>query len=293
MTKDTWRILAMHRVSGLSWVHLAKRWTIIWSERLDSRWTPKLDPYWKSQPATYKVNMEWKLELSLWTKTILTHGSEFLMAWRYLIRTWTTPQKCSSKTALKLNASDFASRSKAKAKPQGRTSASSSTKTILIGERTWADIEPQEHSLSDHSVSKKLINLLRHGSLPREDDGAIEFWRIKDYLQDHFVLSPHWSDEKWKSMFGRRRRTQEKISVLYWFIRSNSVPPSSSRSFRTQSSWSLITWQCRDSGRFLQVHLSRRMCNQSTFHHHFRIDTGRTNFEQETDSILSACGSCG
>ena len=27
--------------------------------------TPKLDPYWKSQPATYKVNMEWKVELNL------------------------------------------------------------------------------------------------------------------------------------------------------------------------------------------------------------------------------------
>ena len=35
--------------------------------------------------------------------------------------------------ALKLNASDFASRSKAKAKPQGRNSASSSTRTIPIG----------------------------------------------------------------------------------------------------------------------------------------------------------------
>ena len=35
--------------------------------------------------------------------------------------------------ALKLNASDFASRSKGKAKPEGRSSASSSTKTMLIG----------------------------------------------------------------------------------------------------------------------------------------------------------------
>ena len=26
--------------------------------------TLRLDPYWKSQPATYNVNMEWKLELS-------------------------------------------------------------------------------------------------------------------------------------------------------------------------------------------------------------------------------------
>ena len=54
-------------------------------------------------------------------------------------------------------------------------------------------------------MSKRLINLLRHGSLPRDNDGAIEFWRIKDYLQDHFVFRHHWSDEKWKkSMAGGR-----------------------------------------------------------------------------------------
>ena len=52
-------------------------------------------------------------------------------------------------------------------------------------------------------TSKKLINLLRHGSLPREDDGVIEFWRIKDCLQNHFVCCQHWSDEKWKSSMAR------------------------------------------------------------------------------------------
>ena len=65
--------------------------------------------------------------------------------------------------ALKLDAKDFASRSKAKAKPQRRDSASSSTRTIPIGERTWTDVEPWEYSLSDYHVSKKLIHLLRHG----------------------------------------------------------------------------------------------------------------------------------
>ena len=49
-------------------------------------------------------------------------------------------------------------------------------------------------------MSKKLINLLRHGSLPRENDGAIDFWRTKDYLQNHFVYCQHWSDEKLKSV---------------------------------------------------------------------------------------------
>ena len=105
--------------------------------------------------------------------------------------------------ALKLNARAFASRSNAKAKPQRRISASSSTKTLPIGERTWTDIEPQDCSSTDYSVSKKLINLLRHGTLPREDNGAIEFWRLKGYLQNHFVHSRHWSDEMWKSTMAR------------------------------------------------------------------------------------------
>ena len=75
-----------------------------------------------------------------------------------------------------------------KQNPQKRDSASSSTKTIPVGERTWTDIEPQEYSLSDYPVSKKLIHLLRHGNLPRDNDGVIEFWRIKDHLQNHFCI---------------------------------------------------------------------------------------------------------
>ena len=105
--------------------------------------------------------------------------------------------------ALKLDASDFVCRSKAKPKPQRRDSASSSTRTIPIGERTWTDVEPEEYSISDYEVSKKLIHLLRHGSLPREDDGAIEFWRIKDDLQKHFLYCHHWFDEKWKKSMAR------------------------------------------------------------------------------------------
>ena len=106
--------------------------------------------------------------------------------------------------ALKLNASDFACPSKAKAKPQRREPANSSTRTIPIGERIWIDVEPGKYSLSDYAVSKKLIHLLRHRKqVHREDDGAIEFWRIKDDLQKYFVHCHHWSDDKWnKSITG-------------------------------------------------------------------------------------------
>ena len=117
--------------------------------------------------------------------------------------------------ALRLNASDSASRSKAKAKPQRRESASSSTRTVRIGERTWTDVEPGEYSISDYEVSKKLIHLLRHGSLPRENDGAIEFWRIKDSLQKHFLYCHHWSDDKWKRSMARGGGNKKIYQVLY------------------------------------------------------------------------------
>ena len=101
--------------------------------------------------------------------------------------------------ALKTNVLAFASRSKAKAKPRRRTSACSSTRTVPICERSWTDIEPETYSPIAYPVSKQLSTLLRHGSLPREEDAAIEFWRIKDYLRNHFEYSQHWSDEMWKS----------------------------------------------------------------------------------------------
>ena len=56
--------------------------------------------------------------------------------------------------ALKSNARAFASRSKANAKPQRRTSACSSTRTKPIGERTWTEIGPEDYSpIACHSSS--------------------------------------------------------------------------------------------------------------------------------------------
>ena len=135
--------------------------------------------------------MKWKSELGLSTRTILTHWVRISHGLNKLVTNLNDNEQETSEMqfedyALKSNARAFASRSKAKAKPQRRTSDSSTTKTLPIGERTWTDIEPGEYSISDNEVSKKLIRLLRHGSLPREDDGAIEFWRLNDYLQNHF-----------------------------------------------------------------------------------------------------------
>ena len=78
-----------------------------------------------------------------------------------------------------------AARSKAEAKPQPRVLVGM-TATIPIHERRWIDIEPPKQNLASYDISKKVINLLRHNqTLQREEDGAIEFYRIKFYLRGH------------------------------------------------------------------------------------------------------------
>ena len=83
-----------------------------------------------------------------------------------------------------MNAKDFACRSKAKAKPQRREPAGSSPRTVPIGNRIWTDVETGKYSFSDSEVSKKVMYLLRHSQhVNREEDGAVQFWRIKENLQ--------------------------------------------------------------------------------------------------------------
>ena len=72
----------------------------------------------------------------------------------------------------------FASGSKAKAKPRRPSTTCSCSRTVPILERTWI-VEPGAQFDHEYPVSKRLNTLLRHGELPREEDGAIEFWRLK------------------------------------------------------------------------------------------------------------------
>ena len=91
-----------------------------------------------------------------------------------------------------------------------------------ISERSWTDIEPENYLSITYPVSEQLSTLLRHGSLPREVDGAIEFWRLKDYLRNKFEYSQHRSHEMWKSTMAKRRRKQDKISILYRSIKTRN-----------------------------------------------------------------------
>ena len=118
------------------------------------------------------------------------------------------PEEQASQSIVKV----FAARSKAKAKPQRREPVDVPS-IIPMNERNWIDIEPGESSFSAYEVSKKVVNFLRHcQTIQREDDGAVQFWRIKNFLQNQFPQMIYWSDDRWKVCLsaggGAKRRYQ-------------------------------------------------------------------------------------
>ena len=124
-----------------------------------------------------------------------------------------SPEDQLEEQALQLKVKDFACRSKAKAKPQRREPVDYSPSIIPMNERKWIDIDTGNSPLSAYEISKKVIHLLRHSQTEqREEDGAVQFWRIKNYLQSQFPQVLYWSDDRWKACLagggGAKRRYQ-------------------------------------------------------------------------------------
>ena len=79
-------------------------------------------------------------------------------------------------------------------------------------------LNQENHALSAYEVSKNVIHLLRHSQqVQREDDGAVQFWRIKFYLRNQFPQNQYWSDDRWKACLaaggGSQRRYQNDTDI--------------------------------------------------------------------------------
>ena len=115
----------------------------------------------------------------------------------------------------------------------------------------------------------------------------------KTNLQKYFLHCHHWSDEKWKrSMAGGGGN---KIIFQYCIDSLGIIVYL--RALQGHSGPNLVDPTLQDNvvipSNFFQDISHVGMCNQFAFHHQFGIDTWRSNFEQQRDSILSACGSHG
>ena len=187
----------------------------------------------------------------------------------------------------------FASRSKVVAWLRRPTSACSSSRTVPILERKWTDFEPGAQFDQACPVANRINTRLRHGELPREEDGAIEFWRVKDDLQNKFEHSQYWSDEIWKSKMvgggGNKKILQycpdpSGQEILYF------------RALQGHSGRNLIDPSLQDNvlipNNLFEYIYHIGCAGQFTLHHKFRIGSGGTKFKQgKTDCILYSCES--
>ena len=84
---------------------------------------------------------------------------------------------------------------KAKPKPTSAPPSSHSQTSIPIQEREWHDVEPREHKskyAASFTVTMKMIAFLRHGTLPRDQDGTIELGRLKEEFRSGFPTAVFW-----------------------------------------------------------------------------------------------------
>ena len=181
-----------------------------------------------------------------------------------------------------------AARSKAKAKPQPRESTG--TTTIPLSERVWIDIEPSKQDFESYNLSKKVINLLRHNQkLHREEDGAIQFYKIKFHLRDHHLPIQNWSDDRWIACLaaggGSKRRYQYCSDYLGSIIYL--------RALQGHSGGNLIDLTLQDKRVDwtwnISLHLPCGKQFQSSFNSQQWTGTWRSEFKQKTICVLLAC----
>ena len=127
---------------------------------------------------------------------------------KYNTQSLASPQEEEAKPA---SSEVIAARSKAKAKPQPRES--SGTTTIPFNERIWIDIVPSKQDFDSHMLSKRVINLLRHNqNVNRQQDGAVQFYKIKFLIRDYSLSTQNLSDNRWLACLaaggGPKRRYQ-------------------------------------------------------------------------------------
>ena len=109
---------------------------------------------------------------------------------------------------------------------------------------------------------------------------------IEDDLQEHFLYCHHWSDDKWKKTLARGGGNKKR----YQYCADSSGVILYIRALQGHSGRSLIDPTLQDNviipNGLFQLFLTCRVCNQFTCHHQFRIDTGRTKFEQQRETVF-------
>ena len=297
-------LCVLSKLDSISWqemlVNFSKQWLVantpfhettkLLNQKGGSEEIWELDLYWRSRQAFSTSSTELKFELSPWIKTILILGSEFLMEQSNM---WTIISKTTQKI-LQIH-------KKRKMYQQARqVEGKSKTSTEGI---YWHDNHPTKWKNMDWywtiKARSRVVQSLEESCQSSSTQSEVTSRRrwSNSILQDKIPSArPSSSNTKlvrWSmdSLFGCRRRTQTKISVLLWLFGINYLPPCSSRTFWEQSHWSYTTGQRVDWTWNISLHIPCRKQFQSLFNYQQWTDTWRSEFEQKTICVLLTCWS--
>ena len=109
---------------------------------------------------------------------------------------------------------------------------SSGITTIPFNGRIWIDIVLSKQDFDSHNLSKRVINLLRHNQkVHREQDGAVQFYKIKFLIRDYSLSTQNWSDNRWLACLAAGGGPKRRYQYCSDSMGSIILSPSSSRTF--------------------------------------------------------------
>ena len=231
---------------------------------------PKLDLCWEVTTCYLQVNCGVKVRIWVFRQgsfSLVGHNFSWLEWVGHGLKTRSTttasrkPQRCSSKMCVKIECIYFCEPLKKKRlKQTQKTFLPAYLQKLFLLEK---ELGPR---LNHKIIPPLIIQCRSNWSLFFVILIYLEKWccdlnlEMKDYLRNHFVQFQQSSDGKWKSKMarggGNKKRFQyctdsSEQAILY---------------LRTQFHWSFITRQCLNSGRYLRLHFSLRICNPFAFH---------------------------
>ena len=154
-----------------------------------------MDPCWNLQPVACMVNMEFEIRIMSLSRdnshslVRISHGSN-----KFVMDLKTTTQKFLNNSSKNMR---YNWMRKILCADQRQKQNHEEENLLALHQESfpWKEgigsiLKQGKHSLSEYEVSKKVIHLLRLSqTVQREDDGAIQFWRIKENLQSQFPQS--------------------------------------------------------------------------------------------------------
>ena len=221
VTKDTGNSKTIS-FSGLSRTHSFLERIQLHKQKDGFKETWELDLYWKSWPVSSTSSMELKFELSQWTKTGFSFlGQNFWRNGQIRGRFYSRQHRNSCRYTRRANSTNKhecgCRQVKGKSKNLNRGNLLGRQQPYQYKNEGWIDVETHQNKILLRTTSRRKWSIFFDTiqTLQREEDGAIEFCRIKFYLRDHH--SPKyivWSDDRWKACLAAEEEDQnEDISI--------------------------------------------------------------------------------